>query len=56
MYGATPHPFLFVLEHVNILYPSMLKLSLSLSISHVSDRAITSKCKSKAVMLYFNLL
>ena len=51
MYSVTPPPFLFVLEHVNILYPSMLTLSLSLSISQVSDRAITSKCKSKAVML-----
>ena len=34
----------------------MLKLSLSLSLSQVSDKAITSNCNPKALMLSFSLL
>ena len=43
MYKTTPPPFfLFNLEQDKISYPSMQKISLSLSLSHDSERAMTS--------------
>ena len=42
MYKTTPTPFLFNLEQDKISYPSMQKISLSLSLSHDSERAMTS--------------
>ena len=48
MYKTTPPPFLFNLEQDKISYPSMQKISLSLSLSHDSERAMTSNLNSRA--------
>ena len=54
MYKTTPPPFLFNLEQDKISYPSVQKISLSLS--HDSERAMTSNLNSRAVMLSFNFI
>ena len=56
MYKTTPLPFLFNLEQDKISYPSKQKISLSLSLSHDSERAMTSNLNSRDVMLSFNLI
>ena len=56
MYKTTPPPFLFNLEQDKISYPSKQKISLSLSLSHDSERAMTSNLNSRDVMLSFNLI
>ena len=51
MYKTTSPPFLFNLQQDKISYPSMQKISLSLSLSHDSERAMTSNLNCNAFFL-----
>ena len=53
----TTHPLFYsISSKITLSYPSQQNISLSLSLSHDSDRAMTSNLNSTAVMLSLNLI
>ena len=56
IYKTTDPPFYSISSKITLSYPSKQNISLSLSLSHDSERVMTSNLNSTAVMLSFNLI